>query len=604
MLSLVIQIIPLNFLAVARQMRKKTFRALVLPFFAYECDETFAGDYCDTRRRKEQKVRNASSMLPNEQLRRERLRRGWSREYVAEQIGLADAKTIGRWERGVAFPSSYFRQKLCALFGMLAQDLGLYQEAGNNFLVSGQLLISSPPIHRGENNDFSLSAPPLYDPAIPLPLTEIGGLVGRDELLDLLKQRLCTGKRSPLTALNGLPGAGKTALAIELTYDCDVQRHFSDGVLWVELGPGPDVPGLLRRWGALLGFTAAEMANLTNEESWARAIHTAIGMRRMLLVIDDAWKSEEALAFKVGGPNCAYILTTRIPSVALHFANDGAFTVRELSEEDGLRLLACFASAIVTGEPGAARALVQSVGELPLALTLIGKYLQSQTYDGQPRHLRAALEHLRHTGARLQLTILQSPLERHTGLPAGTPLSLEAVIGMSIWQLDEVAQHALAMLSALPAKPHSFSEETALAVSAVSVEVLDFLLNVGLLESTGPGRYTLHRTIADYASVQRSHADADERMVEYFISYVETHQADYEALEQETGNVLAALQVAYEQGMYAALIRGAIAFSPFLRARGLYELAEIHLKRAEQIARSLGDTANLARMLYYLEEIT
>jgi transcriptional regulator with XRE-family HTH domain len=581
-----------------------------MPFFAYECDGTFAGDYCDTRRRKEQKVRNAASMLPNEQLRRERQRRGWSREYVAEQIGLADAKTIGRWERGVAFPSSYFLQKLCALFGMLAQDLGLYQGEGNNLLVSGQLLISSSPIYRGnpiyrgENNDFSLPAPLLYDPAIPLPLTEIGGLVGRDELLDLLKQRLCTGKRSPLTALNGLPGVGKTALAIELTYDCDVQRHFSDGVLWVGLGPGPDVSGLLRRWGTLLGFTTAEMANLTNEEAWARAIRTAIGMRRMLLVIDDAWKSEEALAFKVGGPNCAYILTTRIPSVALHFANDGAFTVRELSEEEGLRLLACFAPVIVTVEPGAARALVQSVGELPLALTLIGKYLQSQTYDSQPRHLRAALEHLRHTEERLQLTILQSPLERHTSLPAGTPLSLEAVIGISIWQLDEVAQHALAMLSALPAKPHSFSEETALAVSAVPLEVLDNLINAGLLESTGPGRYTLPRPIADYASVQRSHADADERMVEYFISYVETHQADYEALEQETGNVLAALQVAYEQGMHAALIRGAIAFSPFLRARGLYELAEIHLKRAEQIARSLGDTANLARMLYYLEEIT
>jgi transcriptional regulator with XRE-family HTH domain len=106
-------------------------------------------------------VRNAAGMLPNEQLRLERQRRGWSREYVAEQIGLADSKTIGRWERGVAFPSSYFLQKLCALFGMLAQDLGLYQEEGSNFLASGQLLISSPPIHRGENNDFSLSTPGL-----------------------------------------------------------------------------------------------------------------------------------------------------------------------------------------------------------------------------------------------------------------------------------------------------------------------------------------------------------------------------------------------------------------------------------------------------------
>src|SRR6266849_3770994 len=66
------------------------------------------------------------NMLPNEQLRRERQRRGWSRQYVAEQIGVADPKTIGRWERGVAFPSSYFLQRLCSLFGMLAQDLGLF----------------------------------------------------------------------------------------------------------------------------------------------------------------------------------------------------------------------------------------------------------------------------------------------------------------------------------------------------------------------------------------------------------------------------------------------------------------------------------------------
>src|SRR5262249_20058057 len=172
----------------------------------------------EIRGRKEQKVRNAANMLPNEQLRRERQRRGWSREYVAEQIGLADAKTIGRWERGVAFPSSYFLQKLCTLFGMLAQDLGLYQQKSDNFSVPRQLLAD-------QDNVIPLSTPPLYDPAIPLPLTGCGGLVGRDELLDLLKRRLCTGNRPTLLALDGLPGAGKTALAIELAFDYDVRRR-------------------------------------------------------------------------------------------------------------------------------------------------------------------------------------------------------------------------------------------------------------------------------------------------------------------------------------------------------------------------------------------
>src|SRR6266849_2935558 len=91
-------------------------------------------------------VRNAIKMLPNEQLRRERQRRGWSREYVAEQIGVADPKTIGRWERGVAFPSSFFLQRLCNLFGMLAQDLGLFPADHDSELqaVAGYLESAGP----------------------------------------------------------------------------------------------------------------------------------------------------------------------------------------------------------------------------------------------------------------------------------------------------------------------------------------------------------------------------------------------------------------------------------------------------------------------------
>ena len=124
---------------------------------------------------------NAATRLSNERLRRERQRRGWSREYVAEQIGIADVKTIGRWERGVAFPRAYFLQKLCALFGMLAQDLGLYMEDSNS-------LPTTEPLQTPQDSNISLSAPHLYDPTIPLPHTE-DGLVGRDELLDLLKQQ-------------------------------------------------------------------------------------------------------------------------------------------------------------------------------------------------------------------------------------------------------------------------------------------------------------------------------------------------------------------------------------------------------------------------------
>src|SRR5690348_11023364 len=95
------------------------------------------------------------NMLPNEQLRNERQRRGWSRQYVAEQIGVADPKTIGRWERGVAFPSAYFLQRLCALYGMFAQDLGLVPPEHKNTVQEAETqVLTVPALKRspGTNN--------------------------------------------------------------------------------------------------------------------------------------------------------------------------------------------------------------------------------------------------------------------------------------------------------------------------------------------------------------------------------------------------------------------------------------------------------------------
>ncbi len=433
-------------------------------------------------------------MVPNEQLRQERQRRGWSRQYVAEQIGLADPKTIGRWERGVAFPSSYFLQKLCTLFGMLAQDLGLFPAEHVNETQS----VALPRVYH--RTSITVSTYPLYDPAIPQMLVDTNGLIGRDELLEKLKHCLCAVKRLNASALNGLPGVGKTALARELINDNEIRQHFCDGILWVSLGQQPNLSCLLGRWASLLGIPATEMALLDGEEDRARAIHDVIGTRQMLLVIDDAWKIDEALTFKVGGPNCAYLLTTRIPSVALHFANGKAISVRELDDDESLDLLAQFVPDIVTNEYDAAQALVQSVGGLPLALTLMGTYLQSRAYGGQPRRLRAALERLRCAEERLHVTMQQAPLDHLTSSSMHNTLSLQDVIEASVLPLDEAAQRVLSMLSTFPAKPQSFSEEAALAVSDAPVELLDELIDAGLLESAGPERYTLHQTIVDYAA--------------------------------------------------------------------------------------------------------
>lgn len=426
---------------------------------------------------------------PNELLRWERQRRGWSRLYVAEQIGVADPKTIGRWERGSAFPSACFLQKLCALFQMPAEELGLWQRGDAQTLVgSAHLYITQPgplPFTPEE---------PLHDPALPLPLSE--GLTGRAHELSQLEQSLCTSKSC--VALSGLPGVGKTALAAELAQSSVLQQHFSDGILWVSLGPAANVPGELRRWGALLDLAEDGPAHLESIEEWMRALHARIGVRKMLLIIDDAWSCQEALAFKIGGPNCAYLLTTRFPTLALSFANTGARVVAELSESESLQLLARFVPEIIAREPAEMRELVRLSGGLPLVLQIMGKYLQTQVYCGQPRRWRAALEYLMYPQARIQLGMPTSPLEQQAGFSSGTQVSLQSVIEPSYCQLEPATRWALVRLARLSAP---CTEEAVLNLG-ISLEVVDNLLDAGLLASAGPGRYTLHQTIRDFAVCQ------------------------------------------------------------------------------------------------------
>jgi len=57
-------------------------------------------------------------------LQSERQRRGWTRKYVAEQLGVSEY-TIGQWERGKHMPYPTHIQKLCNLFDASADTLGL-----------------------------------------------------------------------------------------------------------------------------------------------------------------------------------------------------------------------------------------------------------------------------------------------------------------------------------------------------------------------------------------------------------------------------------------------------------------------------------------------
>jgi transcriptional regulator with XRE-family HTH domain len=399
----------------------------------------------------------------NRLLKRARELRGLSQDDLASLIGTT-ASTISDWERHQHQPSPYFREKLCSILEKSPIELGL---------------LSTEELAGGTSS---------YDPLIPLPTAS---LIGRDETVAQLRQRL-QSNRTTCAVLHGLPGIGKTALAATLARDQKLRRHF-DGVLWAGLGPNPDIPVLLSRWGCLLGAHG----KIETKASWMESLRSALVDRSFLLIIDDAWKVEDVLSFQIGGPHCVYLITTRFPSLAATLTINDMIRIEELNKREGLALVRQLAPQITRREEPKVERLVEAVGGLPLALTLIGNYLRKKSYSGPARRMTEALEYLSHADARLQLSEALAPTDRHPSL-TGNILSLHSLIAIAEVVISEEGRHTLRTLAtAFPA--NTFSEEEAVARTGCSIDTLDALLDAGLLDWRSEDCYTIHQTIADYA---------------------------------------------------------------------------------------------------------
>jgi tetratricopeptide (TPR) repeat protein len=365
-----------------------------------------------------------------------------------------------------------------------------------------------------------------------------------------------------------------------LAHNPEIRAHFGDGVLWAGLGLHPHVPGVLRRWRTLLGVTTTEEETRNRQEDWIQVLKAEIEEYSLLLVFDDVWHVEALDTLMIGGPKCAYLLTTRFAHIASYLAAEKAVQVPELEDADGIQLLTRFAPEVLQHEHDTALTLVHAVGGLPLALTLMSKYLGSNASTRQPRRLQAALTHLHDTEQRLRLQVPQAPIDRPLTLPAGVEVSIESVVAVSDFLLPPPARKALRCLAILPAKPTLLTRETALAVTNAPVEVLNILCNAGLLEKYGFNHYMLHTLIADYAQAQGPEPEASFRLIQHGISFVEAHHTDASTLERESAMILAALDQAWHMKQYRELIRGCWLFAPFLFRWGWYILAEQLLQRA------------------------
>ncbi len=98
-------------------------------------------------------MRYPEEFVPNERLRRARSLQGWSQAELAEQVGTS-FEMVSRWERGVTVPSTYYRERLCAVLDQTPEELGLRGDHHDSLAISQNLSVYLASSHADAEHEF------------------------------------------------------------------------------------------------------------------------------------------------------------------------------------------------------------------------------------------------------------------------------------------------------------------------------------------------------------------------------------------------------------------------------------------------------------------
>jgi tetratricopeptide (TPR) repeat protein len=299
-------------------------------------------------------------------------------------------------------------------------------------------------------------------------------------------------------AVDGMAGAGKSALAVQLAHQMASEGAFSDGQLYVNLrgattGLAPLEP--LQALGRMLRSLGVDPAAIpTDTDEAAARFRSLAAERRMLLLLDDARDAEQVRPLLPGSSTCVVLITSRQVLASL----DGIrwLHLDVLSPEHGLDLLSRIVGRERTSaEPDGAADVVKWCGGQPLAIQIAGARLVARP-SWLIADLAAGLADATH---RLEALNVGEVTVR-----ASFDVSLRALQDSSD-AVDRAAADAFGLLG-LPDGPDLAVETVSslLDRSVPAVEtLLERLVDVRLMESHRPGRYEFHDLVRVYS---RAHA--------------------------------------------------------------------------------------------------
>jgi len=336
-------------------------------------------------------------------------------------------------------------------------------------------------------------------------------LVGRREELGLL-----TGEGGDLplvSVIEGMPGVGKTALAVQAARLAS--GRYPDRTLYLNLhSHNPERPSVeaaeaLHRLLQMLGVPSAQIPDAIGERTslW----RAQLSRRRVVVILDDAARPDQICPLLPTAGQCLMLITSRYRLPGLEGAR--ALTLDVLSMADAITLFRRIAGHGLVHDEDEIAAAVQLCGRLPLAIQLTA----------------GRLAHDRSPG----LGVLVEELSQSPVLVGGAGMASPQWISafdLSYRALEPGHQRFFRSLGMSPCAHISLHAAAALGgcTPAEAEKALAALLDCHLLAQTPGGQFRFHDLIRGYAAARAMRDDpaperrqAVGRLLDYYL-----HAAD------------------------------------------------------------------------------
>ncbi|MEU7298241.1 helix-turn-helix domain-containing protein [Streptomyces exfoliatus] len=319
-----------------------------------------------------------------------------------------------------------------------------------------------------------------------VPPRTVGDFTGREPELALLREaaeRARAGLGASVSVVSGPPGCGKTTLALKAA--AELAAEFPDGCFVVDLhgveGPVDTEEALLK----LLKALGVSDRRLAKEDARGRAglLRALLSDRRCLVVLDNARDEAQVRPLLPGGGRSLVLVTSRRPLTGLEDVD--RLTLSGMARDEAVELLRrILGEERADAEAEAVVRVTELCGRLPLALRVAGNWLTVRSGWSVDHLVRRLADE-----------------ERRLGALAAGDVRVEAAFELSYRQLSVQAARMLRLLSLVPGPDMTAAYGAALTATGVfeAEDVMEELVEAGLLQATFTGRYQLHDLLRLFA---------------------------------------------------------------------------------------------------------